>query len=79
MTRRAKEFSLSQRARDSDFSTNVQERGKFLMEEAHHLNQDIAYRDRRVVRGALIAQLGGNDPFYMAHAAQLLRPYVRRC
>lgn len=49
------------------------------MEEAHHLNQDIAYRDRRVVRGALIAQLGGNDPFYMAHAAQLLRPYVRRC
>ncbi|KAG0149014.1 hypothetical protein CROQUDRAFT_654096 [Cronartium quercuum f. sp. fusiforme G11] len=65
----AQEFSLSQRARDSDFSTNASERGTFKMMEVtqHH---------SRLVKGALIAQLGGNDPFFMGHAAELLKPFV---
>lgn len=68
----AKEFSLSPKARDSDFSTNPFERGTFSMTDSSSLNN----RSSRLVRGALVAQLGGNDSFYMGHAAELLKPYV---
>ncbi|EGG00285.1 uncharacterized protein MELLADRAFT_93719 [Melampsora larici-populina 98AG31] len=65
----AKEFSLSQKARDSDFSTNPFERGTFSM-------IDSSNQSTRLVKGSLVAQLGGNESFYMAHAAELLQPYV---
>lgn len=31
---------------------------------------------KRKVRGSLIAQFGGHDPFYMGHAAALIKEYV---
>ncbi|MBW0481412.1 hypothetical protein O181_021127 [Austropuccinia psidii MF-1] len=72
----AQEFSLSQKARDSDFSTSETERGVFWMQEARPSSENIEIRPRRRVKGALIAQFGGNNPFYMSHAAGLIRDYV---
>jgi hypothetical protein len=31
---------------------------------------------KRKVRGSLIAQFGGHDPFYMGHAAALIKQYM---
>ncbi|PLW12609.1 hypothetical protein PCASD_17145 [Puccinia coronata f. sp. avenae] len=74
----AQEFSLSEKARHADFSTNPEERGVFLMHESRpaSANRDPAHRPRRKVRGCLIAQFGGHSPLYMSHAAALIKNYV---
>lgn len=75
---RAQEFCLSERARDSDFSTNPEERGVFLMRESQpaSVNHLVSPHRTRKVRGCLIAQFGGHSPLYMAHAAALVKKHV---
>ncbi|KNZ48808.1 hypothetical protein VP01_539g1 [Puccinia sorghi] len=75
---RAQEFCLSERARDSDFSTNAEERGVFLMRESQpaSVNHLVSPHRTRKVRGCLIAQFGGHSPLYMAHAAALVKKHV---
>ncbi|KAA1104112.1 hypothetical protein PGT21_011097 [Puccinia graminis f. sp. tritici] len=79
---RAQEFCLSAKARDSDFSTNAAERGIFLMQESRSPSSsaptipDSHPVKKRKVRGSLVAQFGGHDPFYMGHAAALIKKYV---
>lgn len=88
---RATEFSRSQTARDSDFSTNSTERGTFLLEERHSNPAAIVdefdhapeprgthsrgKRERRV-KGRLIIQFAANDPVHLADAAELASPFV---
>jgi len=69
----AQEFCLSEKARDSDFSTNADERGVFLMRESP---PGVSPPRTRKVRGCLIAQFGGHSPLYMGHAAALVKNYV---
>ncbi|GAA5889063.1 hypothetical protein JCM16303_002175 [Sporobolomyces ruberrimus] len=87
----ATEFSRSQTARDSDFSTNSTERGTFLLEERHSNPAAIVdefdhapeprgthsrgKRERRV-KGRLIIQFAANDPVHLADAAELASPFV---
>ncbi|KAA1123615.1 hypothetical protein PGTUg99_020775 [Puccinia graminis f. sp. tritici] len=80
----AQEFCLSAKARDSDFSTNAAERGIFLMQESPSPSSSSSAATipdshpvkKRKVRGSLVAQFGGHDPFYMGHAAALIKKYV---
>ncbi|KAG8952099.1 hypothetical protein FRC04_005099 [Tulasnella sp. 424] len=84
----AKEFSRSAIARKSDFSTNVHERGVFVMRERRRspdTNPDDAgiegissslKSNERLVRGALIAQFAASDPVHFADAAELIWPHV---
>ncbi|KAI8458750.1 tRNA-dihydrouridine synthase [Phakopsora pachyrhizi] len=75
----AKEFCLSKRSRDSDFSTSEDERGRFKLLPISYPKTESLEDPRRSisnVRGAMIAQFGGNDPFYLSHAASLIKPYV---
>lgn len=72
----AQEFCLSEKARHSDFSTNQEERGTFMMEESRPTSTNADNRSMRKVRGSLIAQFGGNNPFYLGHAAALVKNYV---
>ncbi|GAA6019497.1 hypothetical protein JCM11491_000977 [Sporobolomyces phaffii] len=86
----ATEFSRSQTARDSDFSTNSTERGTFLLEERHSNPASVQEYDdsaeprgihsrtrrQKKVRGRLIIQFAANDPVHLADAAELASPFV---
>lgn len=61
----AKEFALSQKARDSDFTTNGRERGLFSIDNG-----------RRRIRGGLVAQFAAKRGQDFADAVELLAPYV---
>ena len=65
----AAEFSRSSEARRSDFSTSKQERGAFDLIERHS-------KQKRRVRGILIAQFAASDPKTFADAVELIHPYV---
>lgn len=64
----ASEFSRNARARDSDFSTNAEERGTF------ELRDDVGRV--HTVRGALVSQFAASDAAQLADASELIHPYV---
>lgn len=90
LSNRAKEFSRSAIARDSDFSTNSLERGTFYMEEVRRAAPIVELDDspesrgilstprrrKRKVRGSLIVQFAANDGQQLADAAELVKPWV---
>lgn len=83
----AKEFSRSAVARDSDFTTNLQERGTFYMPPSTSSSKAVEFDDSierratatprgRKVRGALVIQFAANDGVQLADAAELVKPWV---
>lgn len=65
----AEEFSRHPKARDSDFSTNSEERGVF------HMTPRLASTEA-CIRGALVCQLAASHSSPLADAAELVSPYV---
>lgn len=65
----AEEFSRHPKARDSDFSTNSEERGVFQMTPRLAGNETY-------IRGALVCQLAASHSSPLADAAELVSPYV---
>lgn len=79
----AAEFSRSQNARLTDFSTSRLERGTFDLVNHWPSRLDVLEEDsseRRssttCVRGALIAQFAAHESRAFADAVELIRPYV---
>lgn len=73
----ASEFARSQHARDSDFSTNNDERGSFwLRPRGAPAAAQTHDSDAVHVRGALVCQLAASSAAPLADAAELVQQYV---
>lgn len=79
----AAEFSRSQNARLTDFSTSILERGTFDLVNRWPSRLDVLEEDSSErwsnttrVRGALIAQFAAHESRSFADAVELIRPYV---
>ena len=82
----AAEFSRSANARLTDFSTSRLERGTFELRERWPSNLSVlddespehyvSGKNKRPVRGCLIAQFAAHEPRSFADAVELIQPYV---